>query len=142
MGSITIDTTVMVLCVVIGCSKRSGRDKENILLYNSYYNKWRSAVEKELSKKRRNGFLAAIPREGLTNKILVNDRICSRHFISGEARLCFGKNNQTILTGCLPYTLAMRSKRLLISQDGRELAQKGAAAYYQSTPMLLMMMRV
>ena len=30
------------------------------------------------------GFLAAIKREGLTDKILENDRVCSRHFITGK----------------------------------------------------------
>ncbi len=34
-----------------------------------------------LSKRRRDGFLAAISRVGLTEK---NDRICSRHFILGK----------------------------------------------------------
>ena len=34
-----------------------------------------------------------ISREGLTNKILVNDRICSRHFISGKPAYLFDKNN-------------------------------------------------
>ena len=52
----------MVLCVVIGCSKRSGRDKDV-----SYYRipvviRHQSEREYELSKKRRDGFLAAISR--------------------------------------------------------------------------------
>ena len=37
-----------------------------------------------LRKKRREGFLRAIKRANPTEKILANDRICSRHFISGE----------------------------------------------------------
>ena len=37
-----------------------------------------------LSKKRRDGFVAAISRVGITEKILKNDRVCSRHFHSGK----------------------------------------------------------
>ncbi len=52
----------------------------------------RSAVENELSKKRRNGFLAAITHQ-YKDIQLVNDRICSRHFISGKPSYLFDKNN-------------------------------------------------
>ncbi len=38
----------------------------------------------ELSKKRRAGYLAAISRKDMTEKIMVNDRICSRHFVDGK----------------------------------------------------------
>ena len=75
----------MVMCVVIGCSKRSGRDKDV-----SFYRIPKVISEKgpqnllELSKRRRVGYLAAISRVGVTEKILCNDGICSRHFISGK----------------------------------------------------------
>ena len=83
----------MVLCVVIGCSKRSGRDKDV-----SYYRipvviRHQSEREYELSKKRRDGFLAAISRDDLTEKILRNDRICSRHFIAGKPANLFDETN-------------------------------------------------
>ena len=38
----------------------------------------------KLSRKRRVGFLSAIRRADLTEKIMANDRICSRHFLSGK----------------------------------------------------------
>ena len=44
--------------------------------------KRRGEEREQLSEKRRSGFLAAIMRADLTEKILVNDRICSRHFLS------------------------------------------------------------
>ena len=78
----------MVMCVVIGCSKRSGRDKDA-----SFYRIPKVMSEKglqnllELSKRRRAGYLAAISRVGVAEKILCNDRICSRHFISGMPAL-------------------------------------------------------
>ena len=66
----------MVMCVVIGCSKRSGRDKDV-----SFYRIPKVISEKgplnllELTKRRKVGYLAAISRVGVTEK---------RHFISGK----------------------------------------------------------
>ncbi len=75
---------VMVLCVVYGCSKRSGRDKDV-----SFFRIPRVISNKGeevcgLSKKRKEKFFAAISRVGLTEKILKNDRICSRHYLRGK----------------------------------------------------------
>lgn len=74
----------MVLCVVFGCSKRSGRDKDV-----SFYRVPKVITNKgkdleKLSRKRRAGYLSAIRRADLTEKIIANDRICSRHFLSGK----------------------------------------------------------
>ena len=80
----------MVQCVVVGCNNRSERDKDV-----SYY-KIPSVIththderDRELSTKRRDGFLAAISREDLTVEVLESDsktdyRVCSRHFLSGK----------------------------------------------------------
>ena len=80
----------MVLCVVIGCTKHSGHDKgvsfPQIITH-------RGQCDYELSKKRRDGFLAAISRDGLTEKVLVNDRICSRHFRSGKPAVLYDNTN-------------------------------------------------
>ena len=80
----------MVLCVVIGCSKR---DKDV-----SYYRipvviRYQSEREYKLSKKKRDGFLAAISRDDLTEKILRNDRICSQHFVTGKPANQFDETN-------------------------------------------------
>ena len=74
----------MVLCLVFGCSKCSGRDKDVSFfrIPKIIHNKGETVYS--LSKKRREGFLAAISRVGLTEKIMKNDRICSRHFVSGK----------------------------------------------------------
>ena len=74
----------MVLCVVFGCSKRSGRDKDV-----SFYRIPKVITNKgedmeKLSRKRRAGVLSATKRADLTEKIMANDRICSRHFLSGK----------------------------------------------------------
>ena len=83
----------MVLCVVLGCSKRSGRDREVHFYRIPKVITNRGRDIKKLSKKRRACFLAAIKREGLTEKILANDRICSRHFILGKPAPPLDENN-------------------------------------------------
>jgi len=83
----------MVLCVVIGCSKRSGRDRDVSFYRIPRIISHRGQRDYELSKKRRNGFLAAISRDDLTEKVLQNDRICSRHFISGKPAALYDDTN-------------------------------------------------
>ena len=74
----------MVLCIVVGCSQRSGRDKDvSVYRLPKVISNICSSIL-ELSKKRRAGYVAAILRGDLTEKIMANDRICSRHFINGK----------------------------------------------------------
>ena len=76
-------TLIMVICIVVGCSKRSDRNKLDVSFYRiPSVRAGRSSEELELSKKRRDGFLAAISRADLAESKLENGRICSRHFIS------------------------------------------------------------
>lgn len=75
---------VMVLCVILGCSSRSGRDKDVSFFRIPAVIATRGSAEKELTQRRRDGYLAAISREHITDKILKNDRICSKHFVSGK----------------------------------------------------------
>lgn len=86
-------SVIMVLCVAIGCSKRSGRDKDVSFYRIPKVVTHRGQRDYELTKKRRDGFLAAISREGLTQKVLANDRICSRHFISGKPAALYDDTN-------------------------------------------------
>ena len=83
----------MVLCVVIGCSNRSGRDKGVSFYRIPKIITHRGQRDYELTKKRRDGFLAAISRDGLTEKVLMHDRICSRHFISGKPAAFYDDTN-------------------------------------------------
>ena len=55
----------MILCVVNGCSKRSGLDKDVSFFRIPKVISYNGRREYELTKKRRAGFLAAISREGL-----------------------------------------------------------------------------
>lgn len=83
----------MVFCIVVGCSKRSGRDKDVSFYRIPVIRRGRSQRELELSKARRDGFLAAISRKDLTESILENERICSRHFTSGKPADLFDELN-------------------------------------------------
>ena len=74
----------MVLCLVVGCSRRTGQDKDV-----SFYRLPRVITSRgkqgyELNKKRRARFLVTISRDHLTKTKLENDRICSRHFVFGK----------------------------------------------------------
>ena len=89
----------------------------------------RGKQEYELTKKRRAGFLAAISREGLEDsRVLEDNRICSRHFISGKPAYLYDEANPdwlpTLHLGHLHYILAMQRRdpnqaRILL-KDGRE----------------------
>ncbi len=74
----------MVLCVVVGCSKRSGRDKDVSFFRLPKVVNTKGKELYTLSKRRKDGFWAAISRVGLTDNIMKNNRICSRRFISGK----------------------------------------------------------
>lgn len=74
----------MVICAVVGCSKRSDRDKDVSFYRIPTIRTGRCERELELSTKRRAGFLAAISRADLTGNSVDQARVCSRHFISGK----------------------------------------------------------
>lgn len=73
----------MVICAILGCSNRSGRDKV------SFFRIPKARVTgcqrvRDLSKARLTGYLAAISRDDLDSEQKIEDaRICSRHYISG-----------------------------------------------------------
>ena len=83
----------MVLCIVVGCSSRSGRDKDVSFFRIPVVRRGRSDRELQLSKARRDGYLAAISREDMTESKLKNERICSKHFVSGRPADLFDELN-------------------------------------------------
>ncbi len=82
-----------MLCIVVVCSKRSGRDKDVSFYRIPKVVTNRGHGLKKLSQKRRQGFLSAIKRANLTQKILSNDRICSKHFVSGKPTSLLDETN-------------------------------------------------
>ncbi len=83
----------MVVCLVSGCSKRSGRDKDVSFYRIPKVITSRGKQEYKLTKKRRSGFLSAISRDGIKSTILENNRICSRHFVSGKPAYLHHQSN-------------------------------------------------
>ncbi|CAH3046558.1 unnamed protein product [Porites lobata] len=83
----------MVLCMIVGCGSKSGRDK------GLYFARVPSVVTnqgeeaQELSKERRSRWVSAISRDDLTEEILENDRVCEKHFVSGKAAKSWDKYN-------------------------------------------------
>ena len=71
----------MVICVVVGCSKRSDRDKDVSFHRTPTVRRHYGERELELSIRRRDGYLAAISREDIDVNELQKYRICSRHFV-------------------------------------------------------------
>jgi len=83
----------MVLCLIVGCGNRSGRDK------GLYFAKVPLTIEnqgqeaRELSEERRSGWISAISRDNLTDTILENNNVCGKHFVSGKATKSWDKFN-------------------------------------------------
>lgn len=71
-------------CAVYGCSNRSNRERNRsffripAIIYHS------DEKTKNLSRERRQRWLAMIQRQDLTDSQIVSTRICSDHFISGK----------------------------------------------------------
>ena len=74
----------MVMCSMIGCSSRSGRDKGTSLYSLPKVRKDRGEREEALLAERRRLWLAAISREELKfENPLLHERVCAKHFIKG-----------------------------------------------------------
>ena len=69
----------MVICVVIGCSSRSERDKHLHFYRFSVVTDHQGKKDYELRKKRLDGFLAAVSRQDINYKSLQKHdyRVCS-----------------------------------------------------------------
>ena len=94
----------MVLCMIVGCSNRSGRDN------GVYFARVPSVVTNQgkaenLSRERRSRWISAISRDDLTDNILENDRVCGRHFVSGKAAKGWDRFNiDWVPTLCLGHS--------------------------------------
>ena len=76
--------TRTVLCVVIGCSNRSERDKDVSYHRLPAVSDHQGIEDFILRKWRRDGHLAAISREDINYDCLDEYQICSWHFKSGK----------------------------------------------------------
>ena len=79
--------------MIVGCGSKSGRDK------GVYFARIPSVITNQgeeaekLSRERRMRWISAISRADLTDEILNNDRVCGRHFVSGQAAKSWDKYN-------------------------------------------------
>lgn len=70
-------------CIVVGCGSRADRDKVSFFRIPAVRTSAHYPQIHALSSKRRQKWLGAIKRENLTESILKNERVCSKHFITG-----------------------------------------------------------
>ncbi|CAH3031998.1 unnamed protein product [Pocillopora meandrina] len=109
----------MVLCLIVGCGSKSGRDK------GLYFARVPSVVTNQgeeaqkLSEERRSRWISAISRDDLTEEILENDRVCVKHFVSGRAAKSWDKFN----IDWVP-TLLLGHKKATDRADHKEAAAK------------------
>ena len=80
---------IMVLCLVISCGNKTGKKRSNVEKVR-FFRVPRVIVNQgeyteELTSERRRMWISAISREDLTDDILERVRVCSQHFVSGEA---------------------------------------------------------
>ena len=80
----------MVLCIIVGCSNKSGKSsqkKDSVVKFSRVLKivKNEGEVIEELTTRRRRAWISAISRDDLTDDKLENERVCSRHFVSGQA---------------------------------------------------------
>ena len=80
---------IMVLCLVISCGNKTWKKRSKVEKVR-FFRVPRVIVNQgeyseELTSERRRMWISAISREDLTDDILERDRVCSQHFVSGEA---------------------------------------------------------
>ena len=95
----------MVLCMIVGRANRRGRDK------GVYFARVPSVVTNQgkeaenLSRERRSRWISEISTDDLTEDILENDRVCGRHFVSGNAAKSWDRCNvDWVPTLCLGHS--------------------------------------
>lgn len=71
-------------CIVVGCGNRSNRDRVRFFPVPAVQKNKFLVNKNELSKKRRERWLAAIKRDDLTESKLKYQAVCSKHFITGK----------------------------------------------------------
>lgn len=69
-------------CAVVNCGNKSGA-VEGVSFYRFPSEKDNSGKHCQLRSKRRKEWIKKLRRENLTESILKNQRVCSRHFITG-----------------------------------------------------------
>ena len=83
----------MVICAVLKCRNRSGRDKDKRFFRLPSVITHQGEKALELSRRRQLEWLARIKRKNLRPEQYPNTRVCSDHFVSGSPSALFDENN-------------------------------------------------
>ena len=83
----------MVLCLIVECSTRTRRDKVISFFRVLSVITNQGEQQEELTAERRMRWISAISRDKMSDKILENDSVCSRHFVSGRPAALWDKYN-------------------------------------------------
>ena len=83
----------MVFCAIVGCSNRTGRDKEKRFFWLPAIITHQGDKTHELSKKRQGEWLAPIKREDLNPEKLQYARVCSDHIVFGIPAKLYDSDN-------------------------------------------------
>jgi len=83
----------MVICAVIKCGSRSGRDKSKRFFRLPSVITHQGERALDLSRRRQLEWLARIKRKNLRPEQYPNTRVCSDHFVSGSPCALFDENN-------------------------------------------------
>lgn len=84
-----------VTCLVVGCGSRSNRDNVKFFSVPAVLGHRFVTDKNELSQRRRAAWISAIKRDYLTETKLKNQRVCSKHFITGKFHYDYDYNHFT-----------------------------------------------
>ena len=75
----------MVLCVVVGCGRKSGKQNTQGFFRIPSVVKHQGEEFEDLTTERRNSWISATSRGDTdTQNVLESERVCERHFVSGR----------------------------------------------------------
>ena len=143
----------MVLCAMVDCGRKTGKGKAVATFRIPAIITHQGNETEELTRERRMRWISAISRDDLTEQKLQNERVCSRHFVSGKPaqswdkfnidwvptlNLGHTKNTNTIENMEASAARAERAKRRrqsAIEQQEQEVAEKRRALHDTGKPV-------
>ena len=143
----------MVPCAMVDCGRKTGKGKAVATFRIPAITTHQGNETEELTRERRMRWISAISRDDLIELKLQNERVCSRHFISGKPaqswdkfnidwvptlNLGHTKNTNTIENMEASVTRAERAKRRrqsTIEQQEQEVAEKRPALHDTGKPV-------
>ena len=114
----------MVLCVVVGCGRKSGKGNTQGFFRIPSVVKHQGEEFEDLTTERRNSWISAISRDDTdTKNVLENERVCERHFVSGRPSPNWDKFNVDWIPTLNEYTNRKTSR--LRQKEPREQRLEG-----------------